>query len=100
MAIYYHFIEVLDALHSIHWKGKGRTISLIQKALHILPSKRQVIKRILREIMRSAYEGVIFNGKIEHMNKLGCKFIILPGSVEETLITDWMEGYCRFFRLQ
>ena len=96
MAIYYHFIEMLDAPHCIHWKGKGGTISIILKALYMLPSQHWVIKRTLEEIMRCAHEDDLFYGNIENTNKLGRKSIILSGSIEETLIVNWMESYCGF----
>ena len=96
MAIYYHFIKILDAPHEIHWNGKDGTISLIRKALRMHPCQRRVIKRTLQEIMRCATEGIEFNGKIENINKLGAKIIISPGSAEELLIANWMENHCGF----
>ena len=96
IAIYYYYIEVLDAPHLIHWKSRAGTIAIIRKALKMHPSQRRVIKRTLEEIMRCATEGVDFNGKIEKKNKEGRKIIILPGSFEELLIANWMEAYCGF----
>ena len=96
MAIFYFFIEVLDAPHSTHWKCKGRTIALIRKALLIHPSQRRVIRRKLEEIMRCAAEGVEFDGKIEAKNKTGRKIIISPVSVYKLLIANWMEAYYDF----
>ena len=96
MAISYYFVEVLDAPHSTHWKGKGGTIAIIRKALHMHPSQRRVIRRTLQEIMRCAAEGDEFNGKIEKKSKQGRKIIILPGSFEELLIANWMEAHCGF----
>ena len=96
MAIMYHYVEILDAPNAIHWKGKGRTISLIRRALHMHASQRRVILRTLEEIMRCAVEGIEFNGKIESKHKLGRKIIILPGSAEELLIANWMEAHCGF----
>ena len=94
MAISYYFGEVLYAPHSTHWKGKGGTIALIRKALHMHASQRRVIRRTLEEIMRCAAEGVEYDGKIEAKKKTGRKIIILPGSIEELLITTYMETYC------
>ena len=88
MAIYYHFIEILDAPHPIHRNGKEGIISLILKALCMHPFQRRVIERTLKEIMRCATEGIEFNGKIENINKLGAKIIISPGSTEELLIAN------------
>ena len=96
MAIFYYYVEVLDAPHSVHWKGKGGTISIIRKALFMEAHQRRVIKRTLEEIKRCAVYGLEFNGKIEPKEKLGRKIIILPGSVEELLIANWMEAYCGF----
>ena len=96
LAIYYHYIKILDAPHEIHWNGKEGTISLIRKALRMHPCQRRVIKRTLQEIMRCATEGIEFNGKIQYVNKLGAKIIISPGSAEELLIANWMENHCGF----
>ena len=32
MTIYYHYVEVLNVPHSIHWKGKGGTIFLFPQS--------------------------------------------------------------------
>ena len=96
MAISYYFVEVLDAPHSTHWKGKGGTIALIRKALHMYQNQRRVIRRTLEEIVRCAAEGVMFDGKIEAKDKTGRQIIILPGSIEELLIANYMEAYCGF----
>ena len=96
MAIYYYFMGVLYAFHFIHWRGKGGTISIIRKALHMSPSQRRLIKRILQEIMRCAIDGVELDRKIENINKTGRKIIILPSSVEEILIANWVETHCGF----
>ena len=40
MEIYYYYVEVLGALHSIHWRGKDGTISIIRKALRMMPYQR------------------------------------------------------------
>ena len=96
MAIYYYYVEVLDAPHLTHWRGNGGTITIIRKALGMMPYQRRVIKRTLLEIMRCAVEGIIFDGRIESKNKTGRKIIILPGSAEELLIANWMENHCGF----
>ena len=96
MAIYYYFVEVLDGPHSMHWKDKGGTISIIRKALHMHPSQRCVILGTLEGIMRCAAVDIEFNEKIENNSKQGLKIIILPGSLEELLIENWMEAYCGF----
>lgn len=54
------------------------------------------MKRTLQEIMRCAIEGVEFDGKIVNINNTGRKVIILPGSVDEVLITNWAEAHCGF----
>ena len=41
-------------------------------------------------------EGVVCDGKIENEEKSGRKISILPDSMEELLIANWMEAYCVF----
>ena len=96
MAIYYYFMEVLDAPYCIHWRCKGGTISIIRKALHMAPSQRRLIKRTLQEMMRCAIDGIKFDGNIENLNKTGRNINILPRSVEELLIANWMEAHYGF----
>ena len=46
--------------------------------------------------MRCEDEGVDFEGKIKAKNKTGREIIILPGSIEELLIANYMDAYCGF----
>jgi len=96
MAIQYQYIDIMDAPHKSYWSGKGGTISVIRKALHMSTNQRRTIKRTLQEITKCMREGVIFDGSIEKENKQGRKIIILPGSFEELLIANWMEAHCGF----
>ena len=41
-------------------------------------------------------DGENFDGHIRNNKKLGRKIIILPGSIEEALIANWMEAHCGF----
>ena len=95
-AIYYQYEAILDSPPKPHWRGKGGTIALIRKALQLPPHHRRVIKRTLNEIMRCMVEGEDFDGRLNSRTQLGEKFIILPGSVEENLITNWTEAHCGF----
>ena len=86
----------MDAPHITFWKGKVGNMSIIKKAILMCPNQQRVIKRTLEEILMCIREGVIFDGKIESKNKFRPKIIILPDSVEEILITNWMDAFCVF----
>ena len=46
--------------------------------------------------MRCMREGEDFDGHIRNNETLGRKISILPGSIEEALIANWMESHCGF----
>ena len=46
--------------------------------------------------MRRMKEGEDFDGHIRNNQKLGRKILILPGSIEEALMANWMEAHCGF----
>ena len=90
MAIFYYYIEVLDAPHSIHWRGKGGIISIVRKSLHMMPYQRRVIKSALVEIMRCTTKVVAFDGTIESKIKQGEKSLsyqVLLGNF--SLLIGW-----------
>ena len=94
-SIYYFWAHDLDAPHEEHWNGKGGTIALIRKSLKMPINCRFKIRRTLREIMRCLRLGLPFDGNL-HSDSMGRKVLINPGSVEETLIANWMEQHCGF----
>jgi len=95
-AIYYQFVFVLDCPYHEHWSHQGGTIAIIRKALDLRPNQRRVVRRTLEEIMRCLREGKEFDGHISNNEKLGRKILILPGSIEEALIANWMDSHCGF----
>ena len=46
--------------------------------------------------MRCVKEGEDFDGHIRNNQKLGRNILILPGSIKEALIANWMEAHCGF----
>ena len=93
-AIYYQYIDILDAPHPEHWHGTNGTVSLIRMNLHLRISQTRMIKRTLDDIVRSMAIGFEYNGSNEVKN--GRKTSISPGSQEESLIANWMESHCGF----
>ena len=54
---------------------------------------RENIRRVLDEAVRCIKAGEEFIGTIKLKNKEGPKFLILPGSSEESLIATWIDSH-------
>jgi len=93
-AIYYIYVNTLDAPHEEHWSGKEGTIAIIRKKLGLPPHTRRLIRRTLDLIISNFKNGTVFDGI--HESAAGRPVSIKPGSVEETLIADWMEAHVGF----
>ena len=93
-AIYYQYVDILDAPHPEHWHGQNGTISKIRKCLHLRISQTRTIKKTLEEIVRCMAIGYKYDGLSELTH--GRKTSIIPGSQEESLIANWMESHCGF----
>ena len=85
---------VLDALHEEHWSGKEETIAIIRKNLELPPHTRRKIRRTLDLVISNFKNGTVFDGV--HESAAGGPVSIKPGSVDETLIADWMEAHVGF----
>ena len=72
-AIFYHYMNVLDAPIKEHWGGNLWNISLIYKALKMPWCSKRKIRWTLEEVMICVREGDIFQGMIKLINKVGQK---------------------------
>ena len=95
-AIFYQFVHVLDAPSEKQWKGRGGTITLIRRALHLDFDQHRLIFFTLQATMRCIRAGKRFDGTINSNANAGRKLMIKPGSAEEILIATWMEMHCGF----
>ena len=93
-AIYYFYVEHLDAPNEEHWNGRDGTVSLIRKLLGLPPHTRKKIRRTLESIIRCIRSGKQFEGKYE--KNAGRHVLIEPGSFEEELIANWMQSHAGF----
>lgn len=93
-AVYYYYVEWLDAPPKEQWKGRDGTIHQIRRKLELPRSARLKIERVLENILCCICDGHDFEGKF--FMYTGRPLAIEEGSVEEELIAKWMESHLGF----
>lgn len=85
------YIDVFDAAPEEEWGGVDGTISGIQQHLKIARGSRDVIVRVLEDVVQCHKEGVEYSP----VKKAGCggqNKLIQLGSLEEQIVADNMEA--------
>ena len=95
-AIHYHYAKHLDYPPKATWDGRGGTVSNICMALKLHAKEIQMVRKTLENIMVCMHKGEVFDGTIRWKFKKCRKILIESGSIEETLIANWMEAHCGF----
>jgi hypothetical protein len=91
MAVFYVFIDMLNAPDSSQWWGPLGTVASIVRTLEIPFNRRQVVRRVLTTVVDMAKQGLVYDGE----RKASCRDInimIAPDSFDRQIIADAMEG--------
>jgi len=85
------FVEIFDAPPECEWAGRDGTVSAIMRHLKMKPGSRDVVLRVLRDVIECHKAGVRYD-PARKFGSGGHNKLIKMGSVEEQLVADLMES--------
>jgi hypothetical protein len=91
MAVFFVYIDLLNAPDACQWWGPHGTISSIATTLGIPNTRRQVVRRVLNTEHGQAEHGIIYDGERRSSNR-EVSLMIAPDSFVPQIIGDAMEG--------
>ena len=91
MAVFFVYIDLLNAPDACQWWGPHGTISSIATTLGIPNTRRQVIRRVLNTIQDQAKHGIVYEGERKASDR-EVSLMIASDSFERQIIGDAMEG--------
>ena len=91
MAVFYVYMDVLNAPDECEWKGRGGTVATIANILRFPIQEHQKAHRVLSQAALSGKSGLMYDG--ERQDRLDTKMKMLgDDSFEMQIIADAMEG--------
>ena len=96
MAIYYVYVNILEAPRPDEWNLKDGAISRIRSTLNLNRQQKRMIIRTLDEIHKCMMNGLEYDGLVHKENQGGRNILISPKSIEANLIAQWMESNVGF----
>ena len=92
IAIGTYYAHVIGATDRKFWGGKDGVIAKICEVWNLNRQQRRKVRRILESVHECRFRNTDYDGRSKRKYNKGRTILILPGSVEEGLIADWMEA--------
>ena len=92
IVVAYFYRSVLMAPDESLWEGVGGSISVIQSVFNLCNTRKRFIRNTMNVINKCAENNITYDGKRIFHKQAGAPIILKSGSVEESMIADYLEG--------
>jgi hypothetical protein len=91
IAVAVYYLDVLDSPPPSEWDGKDGTVAVIRRNLKFPEGSGGTIRAVLVDVYACVEDGSRYTGEAK-LNQGGKNILIEPGSVEEQIAADAIEG--------